>query len=234
MMKKWLSLLLALILLLPLAACSSADFMYEDEDEEDEESEEQVKRVKVNGKYVKVGDVITFGKLAGNNVQWVITDLKVVNDQIVGFLITKDIVFNPNGWGEDLTWKNSQLKIAAEKNFWGILDADKSRVLKTKFAVPEGEATGFVWVPSVAEIEAMQKNEALKDYVAAGPAKSATGVKVAIGKKTANYYLRDIGENGLVSGVNTEGEIKLGFSPAASTQNAIGVRFCICLDLGEA
>ena len=189
--------------------------------------EERVKSLyEKNGKLAmfKVGSVAEFGEYTGEKISWVV--LQVKEEKIgnethkIAYVMTRDVVDNPMGWGAKNTWEDSNLKTTAEA-FYNLFSmklsaAEKASILETTIAVPEGEAKAKVWVPSVAEIEAMLADEALKGYVLAEPNEHAKSlsVKPSVGDKGTAYYLRDLGKKDgqtqFAAGVNGKGELKDG------------------------
>ncbi len=188
----------------------------------------------------KPGQVVTLGTYDGDEVAWLVLDVQVVKaggKKIAkAFLMSRDIIGAPAGWGGTTNYKDSELHSFCDVTFansFAMSLSNPNMILKSKITTADGDVTCRAFAPSKAEIEKYLVGD-FAEYVAADVTKGAKKAGVSAAGYDAAYYVREIGkkdgETQYASGYNKDGEFKDGFTMAGY---GVGARICINVNLGE-
>lgn len=190
----------------------------------------------------EAGKLAEFGKIDFDPVEWIVLDIEEMEIQgekhRVAFILTKDIIGSPDGWGTTTTdyavsdlhcWCETSFKLQLRVN---LNKPEENAVLYTNIKAGGKEFLARCFAPSREEIETYLIGD-LEQYRKASPTKDAKIQGVSVRGEYASYYLRDLGKleggNQYVCGVNHEGTIGERFG---RTIRAIGGRVCLKVDLG--
>jgi hypothetical protein len=190
----------------------------------------------------EAGNIVKFGKIDFDPVEWIVLSVDEVEHEgkkhRVAFILTKDVIGSPDGWGTRSTkygvsdlhcWCETSFKLQLRVNL--NKPEEKSVLYLPLKTEGDDEILARCFAPSKEDIETYLVGD-LEQYRKASPTQDAKLQGVS-GEYCA-YYLRYIGalENGLqyACGVNQKGEIGTKFGRSV---RAIGGRVCLRVSLGE-
>lgn len=190
----------------------------------------------------EAGNIVKFGKIDFDPVEWIVLSVDEVEHEgkkhRVAFILTKDIIGSPDGWGTRSTkygvsdlhcWCETSFKLQLRVNL--NKPEEKSVLYLPLQTAGDDEILARCFAPSKEDIETYLVGD-LEKYRKASPTKDAK--LQGVSGEYCSYYLRNIGklENGLqyACGVNQKGEIGEKFGRSV---RAIGGRVCLRVSLGE-